>query len=123
KSRLHTYQPDAALLIGYRYRSLFHLIYQRKREFPLIFRGDSHRLGPARADVLARFRTKTIASVYKKFSALLYVGRANYEYFLAHNVPESKLFFSPHAVDNDRFELTPELSRQGGAWRRDLGVP
>jgi glycosyltransferase involved in cell wall biosynthesis len=55
---------------------------------------------------------------------MLYVGDANYDYFKMHGVPERKLFSSPHAVDNGRFQAEPERVRaEARAWRRRLGIP
>ena len=46
--RLNSFRPDAALLIGYRYKSMLRLIFSPRRAFPLLFRGDSHRLAQQR---------------------------------------------------------------------------
>jgi glycosyltransferase involved in cell wall biosynthesis len=54
---------------------------------------------------------------------VLYVGKANHDYYRLHGVPEKRLFFSPHAIDNDRFLLTDELAAAGRAWRAELGIP
>ena len=62
--------------------------------------------------------------MYRRFAAVLYVGRANREYFRWHGVPDEHLFFSPHAVDNERFADRPdETQREAIAWRALLGVP
>jgi glycosyltransferase involved in cell wall biosynthesis len=134
-ARLNDYAPDAALVFGYNYRSLLQLIFagHQRRRFPLIFRGDSHRLGKRRSEVgsqksavgfKAKLRRLAIKGVYKRFAAFLYVGKANRQYFEMHGVPDSKLFFAPHAVDNERFfesAQTAELEAQ--RWRGELGIP
>jgi glycosyltransferase involved in cell wall biosynthesis len=122
-SRLDNFAPDAALLIGYHYKSMHQLIFDRSRPYPLLLRGDSHRL--ARKDswrVSSLLRRLTITHIFRRFAAFLYVGKANREYLRLHGAPETKLFFAPHAVDNDRFSLTEEVARQGRAWRRELGI-
>ena len=142
--RLNKFAPDAALLVGSRYKSLLKLIFSGQRKFPLLFRGDSHRLTPEdrgqrmdnsrsesehrgqRAEVsspLSLLRKWVISKIYSRFDAFLYVGQANREYFRYHGVPEEKLFFAPHAVENQRFFLTQELTNQGKAWRKEFDIP
>jgi len=148
---LNSFRPDAALLIGYRYQSMQRLIFARARKFPLLLRGDSHRLAPevkgqrsavrgqesevksqetaTRSQVWnmdgvgSAAKRLVIRCIFRRFDAFLYVGRANRDYFRIHGVPEEKLFFAPHAVENERFLLTDEQQRSGRAWRAELGIP
>jgi glycosyltransferase involved in cell wall biosynthesis len=121
-SRLNLFHPDAALLIGYRYRTMQRLIFSRARNFPLLLRGDSHRLVGKRNDWLAPMRRFAISRIFRRFAAMLYVGKANLQYYRMHGVPENRLFFSPHAIDNDRFSLTDQLMLEGKAWKAELGI-
>jgi len=135
ESRINSWKPDAALLIGYNYASLLRIIFTsaRRRGFPLLMRGDSHRLAyklqsrkskVENRERRGRLRRWIIARIFRRFNALLYVGQANREYFLWHGVPESKLFFSPHAVDNERFMAAPaDTASEGRRWRTELGIP
>lgn len=127
ESRIRQFSPEAALLIGYRHDSLVRLIFGslRRRGFPLLFRGDSHRLGMGRcAKWKVEIRRWMISRIYRRFAAFLYVGTANREYFRMHGVPEERLFFAPHAVDNARFASGVAEARAAGIqWRRELGVP
>ncbi|MEY2565404.1 MAG: hypothetical protein QOH88_3597 [Verrucomicrobiota bacterium] len=143
------------MLIGYRFKSMMKLLTmpERARGFPLIMRGDSHRLatslargqksevrGPnlegggqispvaSQGSVIKQLKEAAkrlaITVVYNRFAAFLYVGQANREYFRIHGVPDSKLFFSPHAVDNERFMAEPDKTHAAGvAWRAELGIP
>jgi glycosyltransferase involved in cell wall biosynthesis len=130
--RLQQWQPDAALLLGYRYASLLRLITigTRTRGFPLLVKGDSHRIAehdtknPSVKALKERARHEGIRAIFRWLSAGLYVGTANREYFLKHGVPAERLFFSPHAVENERF--TADLDTVGSearAWRASLGIP
>ncbi len=130
--RIQTYAPDVTLLIGYRYLSLLKLILtpKRRRGFPMIFRGDSHRLTAGKAEHLKADTLKVkakewlISQVYKRFAAVLYVGHANRDYFRLHGVPNERLFFAPHAVDNERFISAASIAeKQGKELRRELGIP
>jgi glycosyltransferase involved in cell wall biosynthesis len=123
---LRSWKPNAALLIGYRYESLLRLILtpESRRGFPLIFRGDSHRLVRKGRGLKTGIRRRAIARIYCRFAAVTFVGRANKQYFRMHGVPEEKLFFAPHAVDNQRFfAAEPTARKEAILWRRELGIP
>lgn len=120
--RLREYRPDAVLLLGYNFATFMHVILSPGRSMPLVFRGDSHRLMPRRG-IREHIRRALIRAVFRRFSAFLYVGKANYAYFRLHGVPEGKLFRSPHAVDNMRFESRPrETHEEARGFRRSLGI-
>ena len=125
-ARLQTFAPDAVLLIGYNAWSYLRLIFARwpfRTPYPLLFRGDSHRLVPRPNTARERLRRALIRTVYRRFARVLYVGRVNRDYFRWHGVPEERLFFSPHAVDNARFiSAQPSAVAEGKLWRRAIGV-
>ena len=117
---LAEWRPDAVLLFGYRYLSHLQVIHSRRLgRVPLVFRGDSHLLaerpGPHPAKRLG------LRLLFRRFAAFLPVGRANADYFRRHGVPEERLFFTPHCVDNDRFSAAAN-EKAGVAWRRSLGI-
>lgn len=123
-TKLKNWEPDAALLIGYKYASLMRLIFTpaTMRGFPLLFRGDSHRFGKMRNSKF-EIRNWIISQVYRRFEAFLYVGKANREYLRRHGVPERKLFFSPHVVDNERWMSSPDtVEEEAKRWRNELGI-
>jgi glycosyltransferase involved in cell wall biosynthesis len=142
--RIEAFGPDAVLVFGYNYLAHYRLIFSGlARRVPLLFRGDSHRLvtrGSRHEEALIdksavrgawsvvrglkeRLRCAWISQVFRRFSAFLYVGQANRDYFRCHGVPDERLFFCPHCVDNARFfAQAEEASRQAGEWRRELGI-
>jgi glycosyltransferase involved in cell wall biosynthesis len=122
--RVRAYRPEAVLLMAYNFASIaYFLLRWRSSEAPLLFRGDSHRLVPRRG-LVAAAKQAAVAAVFRRFSAVLYVGSANRDYFLRHGVPEARLFHSPHAVDNERFfAARPAAEAEAQAWRRSLGIP
>jgi glycosyltransferase involved in cell wall biosynthesis len=122
-ARVAAFRPDAALLVGYNYPSFLRLLFSpRLARCKFLLRGDSHRLVPRRGPKAAIGRA-LLAALFKRFAGFLYVGAANRRYYLQHGVPERKLFFAPHAVDNDRFTAArADAEREARAWRRELGI-
>lgn len=119
--RVRAFGPSAVVLLTYNYASTHRFLWTW-RASPLIFRGDSHRLVP-REGVKAWVRRAALSQMMRRYAAFLYVGQANRRYFLHHGVPEERLFFAPHAVDNARFSATrEETARAAAAWRRELGI-
>jgi glycosyltransferase involved in cell wall biosynthesis len=119
--RVRAFDPAAVLMLTYNYASTHRFLWTW-RSSPLLFRGDSHRLQP-RVGVKEWVRREVLTRMMRRFSAFLYVGQANRRYFLHHGVPEERLFFAPHSVDNARFSATrEETSRAAAAWRRELGI-
>lgn len=124
ENRLGRFRPEAALLLGYRYESLLRLLFSRRRRFPLLLRGDSHRLSGFGGGLKKGARRLAIRAIFRRFAGFLYVGQANRAYLKMHGVPEERLFFSPHAIDNGRFSAAPEETRSAGMrWCEELGVP
>ncbi|MDZ8055062.1 MAG: glycosyltransferase family 4 protein [Aulosira sp. ZfuVER01] len=123
-SRVKEYNPDAVLLMCYNYASIYRFLwYWNYHQIPLLFRGDSHRLVlPTGTKEWAR--RQFIMQIYRRFAACLYVGKANYDYFRYHGVLEKNLFFSPHAVDNERFfQQTETATHKAVLWKQELGIP
>ncbi|MBD2493043.1 glycosyltransferase family 4 protein [Nostoc sp. FACHB-280] len=123
-SQIQKFNPEAVLLMIYNYASIYRLLWTwNQRQIPLLFRGDSHRL-LGLYGVKALARREFITQIYRRFAACLYVGKANYDYFRYHRVAEEQLFFSPHAVDNDRFLAQADIvNHQAQAWKQELGIP
>jgi glycosyltransferase involved in cell wall biosynthesis len=121
-TQVKQFDPDAVLLMNYNYASLYHFLWHW-RQTPLLFRGDSHRLWGG-SSVKAWIKKQWITQLYRRFAACLYVGQANYRYFRIHGMESDRLFFSPHAVDNERF-LTQAIAAQVAAqqWKQELGIP
>ena len=121
-ARLADWHPDAILLFGYNYRTHLLLIaWARRKKIPLLFRGDSHLLGRPTPRGVKKF---LLSSLYRRFTAITYVGAANRDYFLRHGVPEEKLFFAPHAVNAAHFDPTlPAHRTTSVALRVELGIP
>ncbi|HEY9623254.1 MAG TPA: glycosyltransferase family 4 protein [Crinalium sp.] len=122
QEQVREYAPDAVLLMNYNYISTYQFLWQWTQT-PLLFRGDSHCLMQPRG-LKAWLRKQWISAVYQRLSACLYVGQANYNYFRHHGVPEDRLFFAPHAIENDRFMTqSTTATQQAQLWKDELGIP
>ncbi len=122
--RLLAWKPDAILLFGYATRSHLRVILSRRLwNVPLLFRGDSHDL--ARPKGPRTWAARIFRRIlFRRFAAFLSVGRAHAAYLRNSGVPEAKIVFAPHAVDNDRFRAAAEAAARGAkAWRKELGIP
>jgi len=116
------YQPDRVLMMNYNYASLYRFLWQW-RETPILFRGDSHRLVTDRG-FKPWLKQQWLSRMFRHFSACLYVGKANYHYFRSQDVSPERLFFSPHAIDNDRFfAQATEATAQAAIWKQELKIP
>jgi glycosyltransferase involved in cell wall biosynthesis len=122
--QLNSYQPDAVLLMCYNYASIQRLIWSwNTRQSPLLFRGDSHRSIPTNG-IKSLVKRQLISQIFRRFAACLYVGKANHDYFRYHDVAENRLFFAPHAIDNDRFFAQTNIAnQQAQLWKQELGIP
>jgi len=121
-AQVRAFQPDAVLMMNYNYASLYRFL-GTWRDTPLLFRGDSHRLVPENG-TKAVLKHQWITQIYRQFNACLYVGQANRNYFRYHGVEDKRLFFSPHAIDNDRFIGQANTAKQEAkTWKQELGIP
>jgi glycosyltransferase involved in cell wall biosynthesis len=120
--RLAAWRPDALLLFGYKWKShLRAIVWARRKRVPLLFRGDSHFIGRGEPPFLKRW---PLAILYRQFRAFLHVGAANREYFLTLGVPDDRLFFAPHSVDDSLFDPNRSDHRAAAEkLRRELDLP
>ncbi len=121
--RLAAWSPDAILLFGYGYRSHLRVLFSRRlRPIPILFRGDSHDIARdpgVRALVSGALRRVA----FRRLAACLAVGEANRSYFANSGVAPERVFFAPHAVDNERFRAAAASAHdEARAWKEDLGI-
>jgi glycosyltransferase involved in cell wall biosynthesis len=117
---------DAFLVFGWYYKSALQAMTSCwENRLPILVRGDSQLMTPRS---LSRRILKWLPYRYflPKLDAHLYVGKRNKEYLQYYGVPDEKLFFVPHFVDNDIFnkavtnsvveDMRPKI-------RKSLGIP
>lgn len=121
---LNVWKPDAILMFGYNYLShLKVLLSWTLRKVPILQRGDSHDLSRS-SGWKPKLKRYLRALLFKRFRAFLSVGKANADYLRNSDVAENKIFFAPHCIDNQRFQLArPQAEQDAKLWRAELGIP
>jgi glycosyltransferase involved in cell wall biosynthesis len=108
-ARLRTAGIEALIVNGWQVKSCLQgLRACRRRGLPCLVRGDSNALRARPWPLRLAHRL-----LLRQYAACLSVGQANAAFYRANGVPEERLFFAPHCVDNARFEaqaaaLTPQ---------------
>jgi len=116
------YRPDAVLVYGWSFHSHLRLMRHYKGKLPVIFRGDSTLLD--KSGFLQGLKRKLFLTwLYRYIDKALYVGKANYDYFRYASVPQKKLVFGPHAIDNTRFTCADaECKEKACDYRKHLNI-
>ena len=109
--KIREWQPDFILVYGWAFFSHLKLIKYFHKKVSILFRGDSTILdqGHGFKDFLKK---KILSWLYSSVDICLYVGKNNYEYFRKYQVPEERLKYLPHAVDNERFRRPGDLREE-----------
>ena len=110
-------KPDVVLVPGWHSITQARAIAAcRRHRLPIVYRGDTHRGTRPRGlrGLLWGLKTRALLG---QFSAHLAVGRRARDYLLAHGVPPTRIYASPHVVDNDFFAqmAAPHLTDEGRA--------
>jgi len=115
---------DAFIVQGWYVKSYLQAIWACwKTNTPVFVRGDSN-LNTSRSDLRKLFKYPLYRWLIPKIDAYLYVGQKSKEYYLYYGADEKRMFFSPHAVDNDYFvkkslKFTSEIEKV----KNDLNIP
>jgi len=80
------------------------------KKTPVFLRGDN----PFNQELLKpkwkiKIKKIILGGLFKRISAFLYVGEENKKFYKYYGVPEEKLFFCPHAIDNGRFAAASKI--------------
>jgi len=122
-SKISEYNPDAILFIGWNYASHLGAMRYFHGKKKIWFRGDSTLLDE-NFGIKKFLRRQFLKRVYNYVDTAFYVGQNNKNYFLAHNLKEKNLVFSPHAIDNERFSTNEkEFETLAQKWREELNIP
>jgi glycosyltransferase involved in cell wall biosynthesis len=123
---LATGRFDACIVNGWYLKSYLQAVHASRRlGMRVLMRGDSHLRTP-RSPFISTVKYLPYRWFLNRIDAHLYVGQANLDYLKTYGVPDSRLFFVPHFVDNVFFAERAKRAVAGGeacAFRRLLGVP
>jgi len=101
--RLRAGRFDAVLVMGWRLKCFHQALWAAKRiRIPVLVRGDSH-LDTPRAAWKRWAKAITYPIFLRSFDGALIVGARNRAYWRHYGYPETRMFDSPHCVDNDWF--------------------
>jgi glycosyltransferase involved in cell wall biosynthesis len=116
---------DACIVSGWYLKSYIQAIHAcRRHRIPVLLRGDSH-LHTPRPKLVSFAKYLPYRWLLGGVDGHLYVGTANKDYLRHFGVPESRLFFVPHFVDNDFFAERAARAREaqaGLSLRASLGA-
>jgi glycosyltransferase involved in cell wall biosynthesis len=94
---------DAVMTMGWYLKSYVQAVRACKRlGLPVMVRGDST-LQAQKSIVIRAAKATVFPSLIRRFDAFLVVGKRSKSYLERYGVTEDRMFWSPHAVDNDRF--------------------
>lgn len=92
---------------------------------PLLLQSESPLNQEKQKPILIRVIKKVIFKyfLFKFVSAFLYIGKQNKKFYKFYGVPERKLFFTPYAVDNKRFQKSyKKLKPKRTQLRKELNI-
>ena len=114
---------DAFIVFGWHLKAYWQAARAcRRAGVPVLVRGDSQLHTPR--SFLKRWAKEILyRPLLRQFDGFLVVGKRNREYLAHYGVPERKLFFAPHFVDNEWFGGKAEIARkQKAEIRKEWGA-
>lgn len=121
-SMIEAWGPDAILVYSWSYHSHLRVMRHFSGRVPVLFRGDST-LVNERPGLRKFARRIFLTWVYRHVDMGLYVGTHNRDYYVAHGLDDRRLCYTPHAVDNERFEgVGKEYEEEAIVRRREMGI-
>jgi glycosyltransferase involved in cell wall biosynthesis len=101
-------RPDIVLVPGWHSATYVRALFSaRRRGVPILYRGDTHNGTGAAGWRRPAWHAKTRACL-SLYSGYLSVGRLSRQYLESHGVAPTRIFASPHAVDNEWFAASAE---------------
>jgi glycosyltransferase involved in cell wall biosynthesis len=103
---------DAFVVTGWAVKSYWQAVMAcRRRNVPVLVRGDSQ-MAVRRPLPVHILKELLYPRLLRSFDGFLYVGHRNLDYLRHYGLPEERLFFSPHCIDNDLFSSKAEAERR-----------
>lgn len=116
------YNPDAILVYGWSFQSHLKIMRYFKNKIPVLFRGDSTILD--KTGFISNFKRKIFLNwVYRNIDIALFTGSSNFDYFRYAGVTKHKLYFAPHAINNELFRSNDKSIRdESDQFRKQLKI-
>jgi glycosyltransferase involved in cell wall biosynthesis len=111
RDRLHRSGVTALWIQGWQVAAYWQAVREAKAKgIEVWLRGESNDLAPSNTwkSTLKRLPLRWL---FERTDRFLYIGEANKRLYRNYGVPESKLYWAPYAVDNDRFAAQAEMIR------------
>ena len=119
---IEEFGADALLIFGWSFSSHLKAMRFFHGKVPILFRGDSTFLDPLPWWKKAA-RIVVLNTIYRNIDVALYTGKHNRRYYKMIGVPDAKLFYAPHAIDNNRFaNETDEIKIKLAELRKGLQI-
>lgn len=119
---IESWGADAVLIFGWNLSSHLRAMRHFKGRIPVLFRGDSTLLNP-QPPWRSLARRVMLQWVYRHIDVAIAVGQNSADYFRWCGVPDSRIAWAPHAVDNARFiDASHASDAKVSHWRHDLGI-
>jgi glycosyltransferase involved in cell wall biosynthesis len=117
-------RPEVILFSGYSSRFVRDALAQLALvPIPWVFRGETTDHAHQRTRTRALARDALVGSLYRRMSALAYIGERSQQHYLRLGVPRSKLFFAPYGVETGPFQMTEaDRERLRGPCRAELRI-
>jgi glycosyltransferase involved in cell wall biosynthesis len=113
---------DALWLHGYAHHAQLRAVLAAKRlGMKVLLRGESHATTSRLSGVARTVKDTLLSQLFTHVDAFLAIGTANREHYLSLGVPAAKIFLTPYAVDNARFQAASTAER-GNEVRQSLGL-
>ncbi|MHC2995248.1 MAG: glycosyltransferase family 4 protein [Candidatus Atribacteria bacterium] len=115
---------DAILIHGYVALSgWLAFLGTRLSKTPILFRGETI-LRPGQSRLKRVVKSLCLKALFRKIDAFLPIGTRSREFYLAYDVPESRMFLTPYSVDNEFFHRKyKELIADKNKLKEKLGIP
>ena len=81
-----------------------------KLGIPVLLKGDSNPLSEASHPLKKRAKRVFIDWLFQKISGFLYIGTLNRQFYRNYGIENERLFYLPHAVDNEYFQKLAMLA-------------
>jgi glycosyltransferase involved in cell wall biosynthesis len=120
--RIAEWGAQAVLVYAWNLKTHLQALRYFHGKIPVFFRGDSTLLN-RNSRLRSAARHLFLRWVYRHVDVAVAVGSNNRDYFDWCGIPQERIRWAPHSIDNNRFDdVRGEYEQQAAQWRRELSV-